>query len=492
MDVFNALRKIIIIIYVRCYHAVKRSKTLTGNGIMNIISLFLLMFVWAYKNTYLIWLNKWYPETVPLSFVRTMGSLSWEVHFLILSTPLLAIIIYILSYGSIKKMKRVTKALRKAGLKNALGTQPIAVDVVNLTSFRHKVIVDTHGVPIEDFQKKKNAIRASLNSQVESIVEQSQPKFVELFLTNQLLPQKVAYASVCAKASKSGEFVVGQSHGETITQNLFDLPHMLVAGSTGMGKSCFLRQMLLNLLENTPNLQVYALDFKQGISMKPFREHPRVTVIKDIFEAVEILEKIQCEMQERFKILEKGDDDVIDPQKHKKDPILILIDECSMLYDFSRKTDLQRKSSLKATQITDEIAKLSRAARIHLVLGTQKISKHTVSTHIQENIEGRLCFKVISVQGSALVIGTKAARDLPKIAGRAISKVGVDMDEVQTPFISTEEIKERMRKFISSSSKPLEKPPEKLTSEGKHNDSVGSFSAPIDTSQSQKVEIHGE
>ena len=449
VDFIDVIKKVRLSIYTYCYHAYKNARSLTWFGKFNIFTAFILAFIWSVKNNPLWWLHLYFPDIVSKPFVRDMGRLPWVNHFIFWGALVIVGTICILAHGNVTRMKKVTKALKRAGLKNALGITPRAIDITTLTLFRHKVVIDTEGVPAEEFEKKKNTIRACVNSQVEAIIEQSQPKFIDLFLTQHLLPKKVPYAKVCGMALKSGEFVVGQTHGRIVTQNLFELPHLLVAGTTGMGKSFFLRQMLLNLLENTPHLQVYALDFKEGISMKPFRGYPRVKVVKDVFEAVEVLETVKCEMEERLKLLEASDDDVIDTEKHKKDPILVIIDECSMLYSLSGKTDIEKSAADRATQITDQIAKLSRAAHIHLVLGTQKITKETISTHIQENIEGRICFKMLSVQGSALVIGTKMARDLPKIAGRAISRVGADIDEVQTPFISVEDIRERVEKLKS-------------------------------------------
>ncbi len=454
-------------IYCYLIHAGRKFSSLSAHSKINILGLFVLLYILSVTNFHFWMMHKAWPMLFSQQFVRNMGMISLPVKYLLLSGFTLLLVVKFLGWSNISKMKAVTKGLKLAGLKNAGGIGPRATDIVNLSPYRQKVSIDSEGVPLEEFERKKNFIRSCVNSQVEAIIEGDEPKYLDLYLTNKLLPKRVSYGEVCSHALKPGQFVIGKNYGQVITQNLFDLPHMLVAGSTGMGKSYFLRQMLLNLLENTPDLQVYALDFKEGISMKPFRSHPRVRVIKDVTHAITILEKIESEMKKRFKILEETDADVIDPKVHKRDPILVLIDECSMLYSLVARGKSEKESALKATQITDNIAKLSRAARIHLVLGTQKITKETVSTHIQENIEGRVCFKVTSIQGSALVIGNKAAKDLPKIPGRAISKVSVDQEEVQTPFITTEEIKQRVARLKEDLDKGKRKPNQEMVSEVK-------------------------
>ncbi|MCB0411298.1 MAG: hypothetical protein KDD22_02160 [Bdellovibrionales bacterium] len=443
-EIFQGIWNILKGSVVYSHYAWKESKYLTRVSKINLSLLLLITIIWSIKNTHFWTLHYFCPDIFTQQFVRNVGMRSWIVQFLLLAVPFLSVVIYVLGDRSIKKIKGINAGFRKAGIKNAEGTHPTVKELTNLTPWRQKLLIDTEGVPAEEFEKKRNFIRSGLNTQIEAIVEQDEPKFIELFLTKKLLSKKVEYANVSGKASKPGEFVVGQTYGRTVTQNLYDLPHLLVAGTTGMGKSYFLRQMVLNLLENTPNLQVFAIDLKEGITMRPFKDLPNVKVVKELSEASEVLEKIRDEMKERFKVLEKEGAEVIDPEKHKRDPILVVIDECSLLYNASKVSDVGRKAAQKASEITDEIAKLSRAARIHLVLGTQKITKETVSTHIQENIEGRVCFKVTSVQGSALVVGTKIARDLPNIKGRAIAKFGVEIDEVQTPFIDKDGIKSQV------------------------------------------------
>ncbi|WP_207748713.1 hypothetical protein, partial [Clostridioides difficile] len=67
----------------------------------------------------------------------------------------------------------------------------------------------------------------------------------------------------------------------------------------------------------------------------------------------------------------------------------------------------------EARFLTEHIAKLSRAAAIHLILATQKVTKETVDTRIQENVSGRMCFKLNTTEGSVRMLGHGKAADLP-------------------------------------------------------------------------------
>ena len=116
------------------------------------------------------------------------------------------------------------------------------------------------------------------------------------------------------------------------------------------------------------------------------------------------------------------------------------MDEASILYSKRDKSHPDYELALQARELTEEIVKLGRAAGIHMILATQKVSKETVDTLIQENISGHMSLKTNTLQGSVATIGTKDAKDLPDMPGRGIWNVGTRKTEVQVPLISEQEI----------------------------------------------------
>ncbi len=192
-------------------------------------------------------------------------------------------------------------------------------------------------------------------------------------------------------------------------------------------------------------IQIYLLDLKNGLELKDFATCPNVHMVKTVADALSVLSLVRDEMRSRFEFLEKHNLNKIVPSRDKKDRLVVVVDEASVLYATGRMSASDKETAQSASQITDEIAKLSRAAAIHLILATQKVTKETISTHIQENLEGRMCFEVNSLQGSNMVLGTGAAKDLPHIPGRGIWKVGAKMVEVQTPYLEDEEIRSRCK-----------------------------------------------
>ena len=105
--------------------------------------------------------------------------------------------------------------------------------------------------------------------------------------------------------------------------------------------------------------------------------------------------------------------------------------------------DSDKNNALEARKLADSIAKLSRAAAIHLLLATQKLENQVIPTSVTENISGRMVFRVNSFQGSNQVIGSKDAMTLPEIPGRGIWSFGTKQLTIQAPYIDEEFIKEK-------------------------------------------------
>ena len=99
---------------------------------------------------------------------------------------------------------------------------------------------------------------------------------------------------------------------------------------------------------------------------------------------------------------------------------------------------------IKTEKITpnqlDELAKLARAAAIHIIMATQKAVKESLDTKTLENLNGRIAFKMSTHAGSNTALGNVDAYALPDIKGRAIWNGGNKFLEVQTPFLSEEEL----------------------------------------------------
>ena len=226
--------------------------------------------------------------------------------------------------------------------------------------------------------------------------------------------------------------------------DIASLPHLMLAGVTRSGKSNFLKQMLLGLADHSQHLQMYLIDLKGGVEMKEFSELPNVQVTKDSSNAVACLAHLNEELERRFAYLEKEGHKFIDPKRDKMDRIVVAVDEASDLYAKGGLGKEEKELIENAKKYTDQIAKKGGATAINLIICTQKFVKEVIPTVIADNLTGKVCFRVTSRPASQNVLGTDDAAKLPKVAGRAIWRVGNKQMEVQTPYIPDDILEERI------------------------------------------------
>ena len=370
---------------------------------------------------------------------------SWKVfpfwvHFAGTLFPFYFIPAFCKGLAPYKRIKRLQKSIDRLNLKNGMGMNPKLQNVKELDHHRTELTLYTPGIDMEQFIDKKNALQSSFGTRIEQFIENYERQGIKIILTTKRLTAHVHFLDLKDKLKNEGEFIIGESETGVKVQSIKDLPHVLIAGSTGGGKSVFLKQMLLGLVKSTPKLQMYLIDLKGGLELVDFKPLENVRLVKTEKEAVALLRKIVAEMKSRFDYLEKNRLKSIDCSRDKKDRIVIAIDESSVLYTKSGSDDVLSKLVTEARSLTDEIAKLSRAAGIHLILATQKVSKETVDTKVQENIAGKMCFKMNTLQGSVAILGNKDAFELSQIAGRGIWSLGSQQVEVQAPMLTEKEL----------------------------------------------------
>lgn len=188
---------------------------------------------------------------------------------------------------------------------------------------------------------------------------------------------------------------------------------------------------------------MYLFDFKQ-VEMNDFSNLKNVKIFKDQHSASLQLEGLIKEMDRRYKMLESNNEKKIDPNKHKLDRIVVGIDECADLLGKATKGDTHYEAMERSKKCLIELARKSRAAGIHLIFATQKVDQTSIATQIQENLEGRLSFRMNTIENSVRVLQNGMSYYLPSIPGRAVWKKGANYTEVQCPFISDHELQTRL------------------------------------------------
>ena len=212
------------------------------------------------------------------------------------------------------------------------------------------------------------------------------------------------------KGTSKLEFVVGKDmFGEAVTIDLAKLPHLMVAGQTGSGKSVALNCLITSLLRNnTPDdLNLVLIDPKK-VEFIGFNNYPHVIegVIDDLDESVAMLRWLCEEMELRYKVLQAHgvrNLDSLEKRGHKLSRIVVVIDELADLM-------LQAKNDVEPPLV--RLAAKARAAGIHLVLATQRPSVNVITGVLKANIPARMAFKVASLVDSKVIMDSKGAESL--------------------------------------------------------------------------------
>ena len=354
------------------------------------------------------------------------------------------------------RVRKYQNGLDHLGLKTSSDLKPVVVDSYRVGDHQKKLLVRAIGIDLNDFKNRKGALESAFNAIVEDIrVLESDRQFVEILLAEKALPKLVSYDAVSEKyLVRPYTFLVGQSLGEFLVGNLLELHHMIVAGSTGGGKSYFFKQALMGIAESSKHIQFYLIDLKRGVEVKLFERLENVRIAKESHEAIAILNAVVAEMDRRFKYLEDKSLTEISPERDKMDRIVVAIDEASVLFTIEKSSRSSKAAAESARDLTDRIAKLGRAAGIHLILATQKVVKETIDTRVQTNINARMVFRVNTVASSMTVLGNKLAAELPEIKGRGIWSVGSKDIVLQVPRLSPEEAADRVDDLLEKFNGP--------------------------------------
>lgn len=207
-------------------------------------------------------------------------------------------------------------------------------------------------------------------------------------------------------------FTIGKDiSGTPIVADLAKMPHLLVAGQTGSGKSVMINDILTSLLyRNSPSdLKLILVDPKQ-VELKPYDDIPHLLtpVITEPEKCISALKWTVAEMERRYKALADANKrNIVEYNNIKKEEgmpyIVVVIDELA---------DLMMMAARDVEALIVRIAQKARAVGIHLILATQRPSVDVITGLIKANIPARIAFTVASQVDSRTIIDQMGAEKL--------------------------------------------------------------------------------
>ncbi|AME10182.1 MULTISPECIES: DNA translocase FtsK [Gemella] len=264
--------------------------------------------------------------------------------------------------------------------------------------------------------------------------------------------------------------------GEAIFTRLDKTPHLLIAGSTGSGKSVCVNTIITSiLLKNKPDkVKLIMIDPKMvELSIYDGIPHLLTSVVTDPLKAADVLHKVVLEMENRYrefsrarvrnmegynKIAEK------DPDYKKLPYIVVIIDELA---------DLMMVSSKEVEESIARIAQKARAAGIHMIIATQRPSVDVITGVIKTNIPSRIAFAVSSSVDSRTILDKSGAETL--LGKGDMLYLSADSNKpvrIQGAYLSDEEV-EKVVDYVKSQSKAQYDPNMTPSETTKENNGVG-------------------
>jgi S-DNA-T family DNA segregation ATPase FtsK/SpoIIIE len=240
--------------------------------------------------------------------------------------------------------------------------------------------------------------------------------------------------------------------GNAIVANLDDMPHLLIAGTTGSGKTVCVNSLILSLLfRATPaDLRFLMVDPKM-VELMPFNGLPHLLcpVVTDAKKTSAALNWVVNEMDQRYQLLAKAGARNIEiyNQKQEKIPyIVVIIDEFA---------DLMSVAADQIENAVTRLAQLSRAVGIHLILATQRPSVNVITGVIKANLPARISFKVASKVDSRTVLDMNGADKLLGKGDMLFMRPGESkLTRIQGALVSDKEI-DKVVNFIKAQAEPV-------------------------------------
>ena len=239
--------------------------------------------------------------------------------------------------------------------------------------------------------------------------------------------------------------------GQPLIGDLTSMPHLLIAGTTGSGKSVCINTIILSLLyRHKPEICKFILIDPKMLELSTYEGIPHLLcpVITEAKKAASVLGWVVKEMENRYKLMTKVGVRNIDSYnaKHKISMpyIVVIVDEMS---------DLMLVASKDIENYIQKLSQMARAAGIHIIMATQRPSVDVITGTIKANFPTRISFQVSSKIDSRTILGEQGAEQLLGKGDMLFMSSANRITRIHAPFVSDNEI-EKINSFLKSQGDP--------------------------------------
>jgi len=239
--------------------------------------------------------------------------------------------------------------------------------------------------------------------------------------------------------------------GIPIVGDLTSMPHLLIAGTTGSGKSIYINTIILSLLyKHTPEKCKFILIDPKMLELSTYEGIPHLLcpVITEAKRAASVLGWVVKEMESRYRLMTREGVRNIDGynSKHKLPMpyIVVIVDEMS---------DLMLVAGKEIEGYIQKLSQMARAAGIHIIMATQRPSVDVITGTIKANFPTRISFQVTSKIDSRTILGEQGAEQLLGKGDMLYMSSANKIVRIHAPYVSENEI-EKINNFLRSQAEP--------------------------------------
>ena len=276
----------------------------------------------------------------------------------------------------------------------------------------------SQGIPLKVWQDKQAAIETALDITIVKMKYGSGKSRILLYTVPARtdLPEVINWNPKFLSI-ESFILVLGESFIGPVTVDLVKIPHILLGGSTGSGKSVLLKLLLMQAIQK--GAQVCISDFKGGVDFPPVW-HEKCRMCVDEESTLELLTELTDELKCRKRLLSAAGQSNIDKYNaatgENLQRYIFACDEIAEVLDKTGLTKEQKEIVSKIESKLSMIARQGRAFGIHLILATQRPDANILSGQIKNNVNCRICGRADTVLSQIILDNTSAAEQIPKDA----------------------------------------------------------------------------
>lgn len=405
----------IIVIYFS--NGLKRIFRKNSGRIISLLYLTACLIFWKYR--YLIWK----PEGLFLNL--KMFIISALILVIISSVTFVTIFLIGMPFGA----SSISNNLHRIGFVNSVGEAPLLLSK-SIDKNNSKIITlefKTFGIPLSEWADNQDRIESALNIHIDEIYEGKNCRsvIVKCVAGENRLSDFIEWSENML-SKECFEIVLGEGYSGRVSVNISKIPHMLIGGSTGSGKSILLKLVLMQCVKK--GAKIYIADFKGGVDF-PNVWHKKCCLLTDEETLLKVLIDVTTELKRRKQILRNAAFANIDEYNRntekKLQRIIFACDEIAEVLDKTGLTKQQKDEILKIESELSIIARQGRAFGIHLVLATQRPDAAILNGQIRNNIDTRICGRADNVLSQIILDNTDASDKIAKSSqGRFLTNSG--------------------------------------------------------------------